>query len=252
MPIKGCGVKGACQKERGDKHHRHIVEVPHDRGSKIAFHGVFQQDIQKPGGEKRGDNLQVASNFNIRAAQMHGEPPGDAARARQDHQSRRARRAASRQTEEADFRLRSQLDGGEHGPKDEGEDGPCRHNPPLERVCSACTAHPSSLSSSHDPLFPVFYPEHPIKRWPRGQSSHVFLAAWLGSASPRAGYRQKPMYNGRYTRSCSIFICFGCKTYWVPIFLSNLLLNRSSDVVPYCLGDFTSTGEILGLFAAFE
>ena len=152
MPIKGCGVKGACQEERGDEHHRHIIEVPHDRGGKIAFHGVFQQDIQKPSGEKRGDNLQIASNFNVRAAQMHGEPPGDAARARQNHQSRRARRAASRQTEEADFRRGSQLDDGEHGPKDKGDDGPCRHYPPLERVCSACTAHPSSLSSSHDPL----------------------------------------------------------------------------------------------------
>ena len=67
-------------------------------------------------------------------------------------QPRRARRPVSRKTEEANFRLRSQLYGGERGPKDKGEDGPSRHYPPLERVCSACTAHPSSLSASHDPL----------------------------------------------------------------------------------------------------
>lgn len=156
MPIKGGCVKGACQEERGDKHHRHVVEVPHNRGGKIAFHRVFQQHVQKPGGEKRGDDLQIASNFCVRAAQMHGEPPGDAARPRQDHEPSRARRPVSRETEEADFRLRSQLDDGEHSPKDEGEDGPSRHYPPLERVCSACTAHPSSLSASHDPLLPKY------------------------------------------------------------------------------------------------
>ena len=152
MPIKGGCVKGACQEERGDKHHRHVVEVPHNRGGKIAFHRVFQQHVQKPGGKKRGDDLQIASNFYVRSAQMHGEPPGYAARPRQDHQPRRARRPVSRETEEADFHPRNQLYGDEHGPKDEGEDGPCRHYPPLERVCSACTAHPSSLSASHDPL----------------------------------------------------------------------------------------------------